>query len=168
MGPFAEQIDRWLADDLNNPPKQHLTARRIYQLPEERPEFDAAESTVRRFVRLRRQLLRPPELFIPLAYEPGMDARCDFGEGLIVLNQARVTAQLFCMRLCYSKRPFVMAFPHRRREAFFEGHQAAFAFYQGVPHRIWYDNLKPAVKRILEGRNREEQADFIALRSHYL
>jgi hypothetical protein len=31
-----------------------------------------------------------------------------------------------------------------------------------------YDNLKVAVKRILEGHNREEQAAFIAFRSHYL
>ena len=168
IGPFAEQIDQWLLQDLNNPPKQHLTARRIYQLLDDLPEFDAAESTVRRFIRLRRQLLRPPQIFIPLAYEPAMDAQCDFGEGIIVLNGARVTAQLFCMRLCYSKRPFVMAFPTQKQEVFFEGHQMAFRFYQGVPHCIWYDNLKPAVKRILEGRNREEQAAFIAFRSHYL
>jgi transposase len=168
MGSFIEQIDQWLAEDLNNPPKQHLTARRIYQLLREQPEFSAAESTVRRVVRLRRQLLQPPELFIPLAYEPGVDAQCDFGEAVVLLKGERVTAQLFCMRLCYSKRSFVMAFPTQKQEALFEGHQAAFAFYQGVPHCIWYDNLKPAVKRILEGRNREEQVAFISFRSHYL
>ena len=34
--------------------------------------------------------------------------------------------------------------------------------------RSKYDNLKPAVTRILKGRNRDEAERFIALRSHYL
>jgi len=33
---------------------------------------------------------------------------------------------------------------------------------------IAYDNLKTAVKKILQGSNREEQEQFIALRTHYL
>jgi hypothetical protein len=61
-----------------------------------------------------------------------------------------------------------MAFPHQRQEAFFEGHVAAFQWFGGVPRRIWYDNLKPAVQRVLEGRNRQEQEAFISLRSYYL
>jgi transposase len=168
MGPFTQQVEHWLAEDLNNPAKQHLTARRIYQLLCAEPGFEAGESTVRRWVRLRRQEMKPPEVFIPLFYEPGMDAQCDFGEALFYLGGESVTAQLFCLRLCYSKQPFVMAFPHQRQEAFFEGHAAAFRFFQGVPHRIWYDNLKTAVNRVLTGRDREEQNAFVGLRSHYL
>jgi len=61
-----------------------------------------------------------------------------------------------------------MAFPTQRQEAFLLGHVRAFAHFGGVPHRISYDNLKAAVKRILEGRNREEQTTFIRFRSHYL
>ncbi len=168
MSPFAPRVEQWLAEDLNNPVKQHLTARRIYDLLRDEPGFDAAESTVRRFVRLRRLELLPPEVFIPLAYEPGMDAQCDFGEAMFLLEDEPVKAQLFCLRLCYSKRPFVMAFPNQRQEAFFEGHATAFRFFQGVPHHIWYDNLKTAVLRVLTGRNREEQSAFVGLRSHYL
>ena len=36
------------------------------------------------------------------------------------------------------------------------------------PGRIRYDNLKPAVVRVLQGRDRAEAERFIALRSHYL
>ncbi len=168
MSPFAPQIEQWLAEDLNNPPKQHLTARRIHQLLQEQPGFDAAESTVRRFVRQRRRVIRPPEVFIPLTYDPGVDAQCDFGEAMFFLGEVEVPAVLFCLRLCYSKQPFVMAFPHQRQEAFFEGHVAAFRFWQGVPHRIWYDNLKTAVQRVLTGHERQEQSAFVGFRSHYL
>jgi len=38
----------------------------------------------------------------------------------------------------------------------------------GVPYKIAYDNLKTAVNKILEDSNREEQEQFIVLRTHYL
>ena len=62
----------------------------------------------------------------------------------------------------------MMAFPNQKQEAFFEGHVRAFHHFRGIPHRISYDNLKVAVLRILEGRNRQEQEAFIVFRSHYL
>jgi hypothetical protein len=62
----------------------------------------------------------------------------------------------------------VQAFPAQKQEAFFEGHVQAFHFFGGVPRRIAYDNLKAAVLRVLEGRNRKEQERFTLFRSHYL
>jgi transposase len=38
----------------------------------------------------------------------------------------------------------------------------------GVPYKIAYDDLKTAVKKILKGNDKEEQEQFIALRTHYL
>jgi hypothetical protein len=43
----------------------------------------------------------------------------------------------------------------------------AFEYFGAVPGRIRYDNLKPAVTRVLRGRDRAEAERFIALRSHY-
>ena len=43
----------------------------------------------------------------------------------------------------------------------------AFEHFGGVPARVRYDNLKPAVVRVLKGRDRAESERFIALRSHY-
>src|SRR6266496_349389 len=53
------------------------------------------------------------------------------------------------------------------QEAFLEGHVLAFESFGAVPGRIRYDNLKPAVIRVLRGRDRAEAERFIALRSHY-
>ncbi|MDK2821863.1 MAG: hypothetical protein PWP31_1828 [Clostridia bacterium] len=64
--------------------------------------------------------------------------------------------------------PFVAALPNQTQEAFFEGHKRAFDFISGVPKRITYDNLKPAVQKVLEGRNRQEQEAFSRLKAHYL
>jgi hypothetical protein len=48
-----------------------------------------------------------------------------------------------------------------------DGHVRAFAHFGAVPHRIAYDNLKLAVRRILVGGQRALTARFTALVAHY-
>lgn len=163
LGPLVAIIDGWLAEDAARPRKQRHTARRIYQRLVAEHSFSGGESTVREYVRKRRPRERP--LFIPLAYEPGEDAQFDFGEALVMMKGRPLTIQLLVARLCYSKAPFLMAFPNQQQEALFEGHKEAFAFFGGVPHVIWYDHLSQVVK---PGRRAQEQEAFIAFRSHYL
>lgn len=169
-GPFQALIDRWLLEDRQRPRKQRHTAHRIYQRLCDEYQFGGAESTVRRLVRLRKAALQieRPDVFIPLEFAAGQDAQADFGEAQVILAGEPATAQFIVMVLGYSTLPFVMAFPHQRQEALFEGHVAAFEWFGGVPRCIWYDNLKPAVHRVLQGRNRLEQERFISLRSYYL
>jgi hypothetical protein len=66
-----------------------------------------------------------------------------------------------------SGRAFHVAFATQAQEAFLQGHVLAFQHFGAVPGRVKYDNLKPAVVRVLRGRDREESERFIALRSHY-
>lgn len=159
-------VEEMLRSDAGQPRKQRHTARRIFHRLREEHGFQGAESSIRRCVAELRQ--RQPEVFVPLAYDAGSEAQVDFGEAEVVMAGQRITVQLFCIKLCYSHMPFVIAFPHQRQEAFFEGHREAFAFFGGVPRRLTYDNLKVAVQRILEGHDREEQAAFQSLRAHYL
>ena len=167
LGPYKETIDQYLAESARLPRKQRYTAHKIYALLCEQG-YPGAESTVRSYVGQQRRTKQRPEVFIPLEFDPGRDAQVDWGEGLAIIAGEPMTVQLFVMRLCYSRRMFVMAFPSQCQAAFFEGHVQAFHYFQGVPHRLTYDNLGTAVKRVLEGCNREEQRAFIALRSHYL
>ena len=54
------------------------------------------------------------------------------------------------------------------QEAFLESHVFAFERLGGVPlEQIRYDNLKPAVSRVLFGRSRVETDRWVAFRSHY-
>jgi hypothetical protein len=54
------------------------------------------------------------------------------------------------------------------QEAFLEGHVTAFDVTGGVPWRhIRYDNLSPAVAKVLAGRSRAETARWSAFRSWY-
>lgn len=166
LEPYKVIIDRWLEEDRRRPRKQRHTGHRVYERLVAECGYGGGESTVRHYVGRQRKGLG--ELAIPLEFDPGADAQCDWGEGLVIINGQPIQAQLFCMKLNYSHKPFVMAFPRQRQEAFFEGHKEAFSWFDGVPHRISYDNLTLAVRRVLEGRRREEQVNFIAFRSYYL
>ncbi len=66
-------------------------------------------------------------------------------------------------RSCVSPWPT----PHATQQAFLEAHELAFGYFDGVFHRLRYDNLKSAVKKVLRGYQREETSRFIAFRSHW-
>ena len=54
------------------------------------------------------------------------------------------------------------------QEAFLEGHVTAFEVMGGVPSRqIRYDNLSPAVAKVLAGRNRTETQRWLSFRAFY-
>lgn len=166
MGPFLDTIKRWLEEDRSQPVKQRHTAHRIYKRLVGEHGFTGAERTVREHVgKLRPNFM---EMSIPLEFDPGADAQCDWGEAQVSMAGVLTAVQVFCMKLSYSGKPFLVAFPTQRQEAFFEGHCQAFEWYEGVPARISYDNLTVAVRKVLRGRNRIEQNGFIALRSHHL
>lgn len=156
----------WLEVDKSRPPKQRHTAHRIYVRLVNECGFTGAERTVREHV----AKLRPTfaEMFIPLEFDRGTDAQCDWGVAQVIIAGKQINAQVLCMKLSCSGKPFVMAFPTQRQEAFFEGQRRAFEWYEGVPARVGYDNLTVAVRKAVRGRNRVKQNAFIAFRSHYV
>jgi transposase len=167
LDPVKSRIDELLAENEKLPPKQRYTGHLIFKVLEQ-AGYQGSEPTVRRYIAQRRREKRRPKVYIPLEFDPATDAQVDWGEAIVEIAGERVTVQLFYMRLCYSRKLFMMAFPAQTQEAFFEGHMRAFHHFGGVPHRITYDNLRVAVQKILAGRTRREQLAFIALRSHYL
>lgn len=167
LGPYKERIKELLAQNQKLPRKQRWTAPAIFKVIKEEG-FQGAESTVRHYVGQLRKQLRKPQVYLPLEFDPGTDAQADWGEGLVIMNGEPLTVQLFLLKLSYSRRTFLMAFPRQKQEAFFMGHVCAFDFFEGVPHRISYDNLKAAVKEILTGKQRVEQEAFFHFRGTYL
>ena len=167
LGPWKEKIDALWEESQQMPRKQRYTARKIYEAVQKQG-YAGSEVTVSRYVGQKRQAGRAKQVFLPLEFDPGEDAQVDWGEAVVEMAGERVVVQMFILRLNYSHARFVMAFPFQKQEAFFEGHIQAFRFFEAVPKRITYDNLKTAVFRILSGRNRTEQVAFVAFRSHYL
>jgi len=169
MGPYEDTIRAWLVADKDVPRKQRHTARRVWTRLVAEQGAAVAESTVRTTVRrIRAEIGGPhPDAAVPQVHEPGREAEVDFGEFYAVIAGVMMKLWLFSLRLSASGRACHRAFATQAQEAFFAGHVDAFERIGGVPARIRYDNLKPAVVRVLLGRDRIESERFILLRSHF-
>jgi transposase len=166
---YVAVIDAWLLADENAPRKQRHTARRIWQRLVAEHQATCSEVTVSRYVARRRVELGllNREVSIPQTHQAGAEAEVDFGEFYATIAGLVVKCWMFVIRLSHSGKAFHVAFATQAQEAFLEGHVLAFSYFGGVPGRIRYDNLKPAVIRVLKGRDRTESERFTALRSHY-
>jgi transposase len=170
LDPLIPFIDAILEADRTAPRKQRHTARRIFlRLRAEQPAFPIAESTVRAYVRERQPALglRSKVTCIPQSYAWGSEGQADWYEAVAELGGVRQTLQVFALRSMASGGAFHRAYTHATQQAFLEAHERAFAYFGGVFHRLRYDNLPLAVKRILRGREREQTSRFIAFRSHW-
>jgi transposase len=166
---YVEIIDDWLVTDQEVPRKHRHTARRVWQRLVAEHGATLAEVTVSRYVARRRVELGLDrvEVAVPQTHEPGAEAEVDFGEFYATVAGVWMKLWMFVMRLSHSGKAFHVAFATQAQEAFLQGHVLAFEQFGSVPGRIRYDNLKPAVVRVLKGRDRDESERFIALRSHY-
>ena len=162
-------IDAWLDADLAAPRKQRHTARRVWQRLVDEHHAVVGESTVRRYVAAvrRGQPAVLAEVKVPQTHLPGAEAEVDFGAVTFWLAGVETTGWMFVMRLSASGRGFHRVYLNQAQQAFLDGHVRGFEHFGGVPGRVRYDNLKPAVARVLKGRDRAETERFIALRSHY-
>lgn len=144
--------------------KQRITAPRLVrQLREE--GFEVGTTTVKAYLREKRR--QEAEVYIPLIYRAGECAQVDFFEVTVEEGGVVRKAWKFLLRLMHSGHDFVWLYDQCNQEAFFDGHIRAFAYLGGVPARLIYDNLTPAVKRIV-GSERDLNDRFLALVSHYL
>jgi transposase len=165
LGPWLGIIDQILVDDQSQPKKQRHTAKRIWDRLKAEHGFGGGYTVVKDYVRQAR--LRHKEMFVPLAHPPG-DAQADFGEALVVIGGAEQKGHFLCMDLPHSDDSFVIMFPAENTEAFLEGHNQAFLYFQGVPRSILYDNTRIAVKEITGDGARKPTEAFSGLQSHYL
>jgi transposase len=159
-------IDQWLEEDQKNWRKQKHTAIKIFKRLQDEYDFKGSASNIRKIVAKRRQQIQ--EAFIPLDFQLGHQFQFDWGEADILLQGRKQRIFLFCVQLSASRIRFVRAYLHEKQEAFLDGFVHAFEFLGGVPTEGLLDNLKTAVIKILQGRDRLEQESFIGLQAHYV
>ena len=162
-------IDGWLVADRQAPRKQRHTARRIWERLVDEHGAVLSESAVRHYVPKAKERLglAAVEVMVPQTHPLGAEAEVDWGEARFVLEGQLVAGCLFVMRLSASGKTFRRAYVNEAQDSFLDAHVRAFEFFGGVPGRVRYDNLKTAVIKVLQGRDRQENERFVALRSHY-
>ena len=166
-GDFEKRIKHLLEYNSNQPKNQKLTKRRIYELICEEGYKGSYSSFTYQARKIEEKLgINQKEGFLKLVPLRG-SMQADFGEVYVMQDKMPRKIHVFCAKLCYSKVEFVKAYPGESTEFFFDGLTSAFDFFGGVPKKIIFDNLKPAVKEVLTGRERILQEEFVKFQSFY-
>jgi transposase len=171
----AGWIDEMLREDLAAPRKQRHTARRVFERLRDEHDAQVSYSTVAKYVQRHRAGITAAaraengvDGFVPQVKEPGAEAEVDFGDVLVELAGHLAKCYLFAYRLSFAGKACHRVYACQAQEAFLDGHVAAFEATGGVPWRhVRYDNLSPAVAKVLAGRSRTETGRWLSFRSWY-
>jgi transposase len=163
----ARVLDRYrstISELLRQTPK--LTAARIGALLRQRygPEMLISERSLREYVAECRSELVPKEAFVRAKYAPGDQAQFDFSPMRAIIGGTEVELQVFVMRLSYCGHFYARTSHRQDQPALFAGLLEAARFFGGLPRVAIFDNAKTAVRRILKGREREENSAFRSFR----
>jgi transposase len=107
-------------------------------------------------------------VFVPLAFLAGEAFQFDWSEDWAVIGGERTKLQVAHFKLSYSRAFILRAYPQQTHEMLFDAHNHAFRVLGGVPRRGIYDNMRTAVDKIGRGKERQVNARFSAMVSHFL
>jgi hypothetical protein len=77
FGPFQARIDVLLRQNDQLPQKQRYTSHKIFEIIQA-AGYDGCESRVRQYIAEWKHAHQQKEVFLPLEFEPGQDAQCDW------------------------------------------------------------------------------------------
>lgn len=141
-----------------------LRATRVYAMVRDRGYTGGIGQLRRAVARLRPH---PREAFLQLQTFPGEQGQVDWAHfGHVMVGRAKRALSCFVMTLSYSRALYLEFFFDQTMENFLRGHVHAFAFFQGQPRVILYDNLKSAVLE-RRGNHIDFHPRLIELSAHY-
>ena len=173
LDPFADRLSGWLKTEANKPRKQKRT---ILQLHADLVSlgYGGSYNRVAAFARewkadrLREMNTSGRGVFVPLTFEPGEAFQFDWSEDWAIIGNERTKLQVAHTKLSYSRAFIVRAYLLQTHEMLFDAHNHAFRVLGGVPRRGIYDNMKTAIDKVGRGKERDVNARFLAMASHYL
>ena len=170
LGAFEDTLEAWLRIERLLPKRQRRTARRLFeglQAEGYRGAYDSVQRFVQRW-KVAKSGSALTQAFVPLAFAPGEVCQFDWSHEHVELGGVMQTIKVAHFRLAFSRQMFVVAYPRETQEMVFDAHNRAFAFFDGVPLRMVYDNLKAVVETIFTGKERLFNRRFMVLANHYL
>ncbi|MBO6895177.1 MAG: IS21 family transposase [Roseibium sp.] len=170
---FADKLSAWLCAEATKSRKQKRTIKQLHA-DLVSLGYDGSYGRVAAFARdwkadrQREQQTSGRGTFVPLTFEPGEAFQFDWSEDWALIGGERTKLQVAHFKLSYSRAFFVRACLLQTHEMLFDAHNHAFRVLCGVPRRGIYDNMRTAVDKVERGKERQVNARFSALVSHYL
>jgi transposase len=106
--------------------------------------------------------------FVPLQFAPGEAFQFDWSEDWIRIGGKSIKLQMAHFKFCHSRAFCLRAYPLQTHEMLFDAHNHAFRVLGGIPERGIYDNMKTAIDKVGRGKQRQVNARFRAMVSHFL
>ncbi len=173
LDPYADRLSAWLLTQTRKSRKERRTVKQMHadlvQLG-----YDGSYERVAAFARAWRADRQRAEqttgrgTFVPLIFQPAEAFQFDWSEDWANIGGERLKLQVAHIKLSHSRVFLVRAYPLQTHEMLFDAHWHAFRVFGGVPSRGIYDNMKTAVDRVGKGKQREINARFKAMASHYV
>ncbi|MCK8825940.1 IS21 family transposase [Fuchsiella alkaliacetigena] len=167
MDPVKPIIDKILIEDKKNPRKLRHTAKRIYERLVEEHKFKGSYSSVKKYVKVKKEeIYGNNKSALPLKH-PGGEAQADFGEVLVRYQGEERKGHYLVLSFPFSNASFVQLFWSENQDCLIEGLINIFESIGGVPNKIWFDNSKAAVTKIHPDGSRSFTESFRRFAAHY-
>jgi transposase len=169
LEPFKADIDEWLTEDKKAKRKQRHTARRVYQrlVEKHKGRFTCSYRTVAGYVAQRKkEIFGQRAGYLPLEHIPG-EAQGDFGDAEYYEEEQLYSGKHLNLSFPHSNQGYLQLFKGENQECLFEGLISIFEHIGGVPPRIWFDNTRTIVTRVLKDGGRTLTDDFLRFSEHY-
>lgn len=129
--------------------------------------YQGSIRTLRRKTADLRRQLKNKEVFFQRQTHPGEVMEGDFTEMYLQLGGKRRKVYLWVISLAYSNCYLATAYYDCTFESFADGSIRGFKELGGVAKKYRLDNLRPAVSKILQGKDRQVTRRFADLQMHY-
>jgi transposase len=173
LDPHADKLSRMLLQEAGRSRKQKRTVKQLH-VDLVALGYEGSYNRVAAFARewkaarQREQQTCGRGAFVPLAFMPGEAFQFDWSEDWAIIDGERTKLQVAHFKLSYSRAFTLRAYPQQTHEMLFDAHNHAFRVLGGVPRRGIYDNMRTAVDKIGRGKERQVNARFSAMVSHFL
>jgi transposase len=173
LGPYADRLSHMLLVEAGRSRKQKRTIKQLHA-DLVALGYDGSYNRVAAFAREwkaarhREQQTCGRGAFVPLAFLPGEAFQFDWSEDWASIAGERTKLQVAHFKLSYSRAFILRAYPQQTHEMLFDAHNHAFRVLGGVPRRGIYDNMRTAVDKVGRGKQRQVNARFSAMVSHFL
>jgi transposase len=173
LDPYADKLSHMLRLEGGKSRKQKRTIRQLhadlvclgYEGSYNRVAAFAREWKA---ARQREQQTSGRGAYVPLAFQPGEAFQFDWSEDWAIIGGERTKLQVAHFKLSYSRAFMLRAYPQQTHEMLFDAHNHAFRVFGGVPQRGIYDNMRTAVDKVGRGKQRQVNARFSAMVSHFM
>lgn len=173
LDPYADRLSAWLLAQTRKQRKERRTVKQMHA-DLVKLGYDGSYGRVAAFARAWRADRHRAEqttgrgTYVPLVFQPGEAFQFDWSEDWANVGGERIKLQVAHIKLSHSRAFLVRAYPLQTHEMLFDAHWHAFRVFGGVPGRGIYDNMKTAVDRVGRGKQRDVNARFKAMASHYV